>query len=604
MSRLVLVVGLLFSWGCGGSGGSSGPAGSRAVGDQCPGGSIPVTVEYGTSWGPNVPLQASQVVQLLDGDGNIVRTDSLNRNGQSSSTIIIPGVGSEVYEVLVSQYAAADAGGQMIGQVRAVADLCVAPGGVVRLRTTSAQPMVGLEVSPGSATVVQQGTRQFLATPVSSGGVPVLLPASSITWSASGGVGTVNQAGQFKATKPGKGAIVARGPGGTTARATVQVEPVAIRKTQWTVLVFMNAASDLYPFSDLNMNQMESVAQNPEVRFVVQWKQAKSVYPGSSFDGVRRYLVQPDTDMGRIRSQIVQNGLVDASGQPLDMGDPRTLKDFLDWGKTYFPAERTVLVLWNHGNGWMRRPDADKGRAFSYDDQYGSAIQTWEFNQAFAGHRFDIIAWDCSLMQMLEVAYELRPFAGLVAGSEESPPGEGYPYDAIFRRFRDNPGLPTRDLSKSFVDGMVNDPRYTGRKITQSVVDTTKLPALAQGVDKLGRSLFAAKDVMADDIREVRQTAQAYSPTRSRTYRDLIDVCRLLGASPSAPTSVRTAAGEASALAQAAVVWEGHNQNSPNSRGLSIDFSSGLDFLQFQPDYSRLALARATFWDEWLAAAP
>jgi hypothetical protein len=151
---------------------------------------------------------------------------------------------------------------------------------------------------------------------------------------------------------------------------------------------------------------------------------------------------------------------------------------------------------------------------------------------------------------------------------------------------------------------MLNDPRYTGRKITQSVIDSTKLPSLAQGLDKLGRALFAAKDVMSDDIREVRQAAQAYSPTRSRTYRDLIDVCRLLGASPSAPTAVRAAAAETSAKAQAAVVWEGHNRNSPNSRGISIDFSSGLDFLQFQPDYSRLALARATFWDEFLAAAP
>ena len=51
-----------------------------------------------------------------------------------------------------------------------------------------------------------------------------------------------------------------------------------VTTTKWPVLVYINAANDLYQFSDLNMNQMEQVAGNNQVRFVVQWKQSTDLF--------------------------------------------------------------------------------------------------------------------------------------------------------------------------------------------------------------------------------------------------------------------------------------------------------------------------------------
>jgi hypothetical protein len=53
-----------------------------------------------------------------------------------------------------------------------------------------------------------------------------------------------------------------------------------------------------------------------------------------------------------------------------------------------------------------------------------------------------------------------------------------------------------------------------------------------------------------------------------------------------------------------AIVWEGHNANSINSTGLSIDFSSGTTFASSSSDYALMKLALATQWDEFLAVAP
>src|SRR5690606_28366009 len=119
--------------------------------------------------------------------------------------------------------------------------------------------------------------------------------------------------------------------------------------------------------------------------------------------------------------ELVQNNLQDENGNALDMGNPDTLGDFIKWAKQNYPADRYCLILWNHGNGWKRSAqDEYPTRAFSYDDQYGTSIKTWQTDQMMGGETVDILAWDASLMQMVEVAYEARSHADYIVGSEES----------------------------------------------------------------------------------------------------------------------------------------------------------------------------------------
>ena len=117
-----------------------------------------------------------------------------------------------------------------------------------------------------------------------------------------------------------------------------------------------------------------------------------------------------------------------------DMGDWRVLKDFVAWGSANYPADHLMVVVWNHGAGWRPalRSASNKMmptyRAFSQDNETQNEVETWEAPGAFAGaaQPIDAITFDASLMQMLEVAYELRNSARVMIGSEESPPGAGY----------------------------------------------------------------------------------------------------------------------------------------------------------------------------------
>lgn len=573
----------LFVAGCGGGGGSTGGGTVFAPGD----------VSYLTEWsGRADPIGGSgqsQVITIQEPDGDNVASLLLNR--ASGDAIVLPDIPGGEYLLVANLFSGVDANGARLGEIR----MPVTVNGAVNVQTSVGSALSRIRVNPGDVLLENGASRSFYATAFDASNRAVFTESSAFGWSVLGGVGNVTSGGVFTASNLGEGQVRAtHTASGLTGSARVSVAEPNATRSEWTVLVYINAANDLYLYSDLNVDQMERVANNPDLRFVVQWKQSREIFSSSSFDGTRRLLVQPNNQEG-VQSPVVQQLAADT-----DMGLPETLNDFIQWGKARYPANRYALIVWNHGSGWNR--SARSTRAVSFDDQTGNAIQTWEIPQALDGHRFDILAWDASLMQMLEVAYEARPFADFVIGSEESPPGEGYPYDAVFAGFRDNPKGLTRTLSKGFVDGMLNNPPYASRKITQSVLDTAQLDELALAMDNAAGVFLANESEVLPIFKAARTAAQSYSPTIFRYYRDLKDLFIRVRNSASS-NAVRTACDQVIAAADAAIVWEGHNANSAGSTGISIEASPRQRFGLYASDYRLTQFGQDTRWDEWLLRA-
>lgn len=293
------------------------------------------------------------------------------------------------------------------------------------------------------------------------------------------------------------------------------------------------------------------------------------------------------------------------------MGSAATLNQFISWAQTYYPADHYALVVWDHGSGWARAAASRRVQGVSFDDDLGTSIQTWQLSQAIGSNHLDILAWDASLMQMAEVADEIRSQVDYIAGSEESPPGSGYFYNLILNEFNANPGDTPRNLSKSFVDSMVNG--YASQptlKITQSVIDSSKLSAVMTGIKDLGAALDANLASATSAIQQTRTTSQAYSLTSARYYFDLYGVTTsldsyLASGSVNLPAVTSANAEIRTALANA-VVWEGHNAQSPGSHGLSIDFSPATLFNSgsYASDYAQLRMAIDSQWNTFLSQAP
>jgi hypothetical protein len=368
-------------------------------------------------------------------------------------------------------------------------------------------------------------------------------------------------------------------------------------------MVFLNAANDLDDYSELNVNQMEQVQTNPNVRVVVQWKRAARFAPQGSWTGTRRYLIQYDTDAQRINSRLLQD-----LGEGIDMGSADTLREFIQWARATYPADRYALVIWNHGSGWRSRA-AFRGRAVSFDDEMGTSIKIWELPTAIrptsADPVMDVLLFDASLMQMLEVAYECRNVARYIVGSEESPPGEGYPYHEILKPLMNNSDIAPAQWASAIPTIFVNwyhanFPSY--RNITQSAVDASRLENVATALDALAGSLIAKRTLYATSLARARIDAQGYSTYPE--YRDLWHAAELIKQYTGDAELTQRVNALQQALQQAVIANDRDRRAGSrvyHSYGLSIYFPDSGSYLG---RYSNTALARATRWDEWLQVAP
>lgn len=584
--------------GCGGGGGGGGAAGPL----------LTVLTDWTNRGAPNGGL--SEKLDLYNANGLLVQELIVNQDQTGVQTTAFNAGQAGAYHLSAQLWSQRDLGGVQTGYFDT--EFTANPSATLHIGVGNTPASVA--VTPTSATFPVQSSQQFYAVLKDATNNIVYLPqADVIDWSTLGGVASIGTNGIALGTAPGSGSVRASyAPASLLGGATITITPFVPTTSKWTVLVYMNAANDLDQFSTPNIIQMQKVANIPaNLRFVVQWKQAPIPGQSPTFASTRRYLIQPSNG-----SQVVST-IIQDMGPGIDMGDPQTMADFLNWGMTYFPANRYCVIVWNHGNGWspgrVRHITDMPTRGFSYDDDTGNHIDTWQLGQSLGALQPDILAWDASLMQMIEVAYEARNQVRYVVGSEESPPAQGYPYDTIFAKFRDNPDDTTANLSKAFVDGMLAAyPPSSGFGITQSVLDESKVPAVATATSALADAMIANVGSLNGLIPYVRANAEAYSdagPPLNRLYRDLYGVCDILnvggGGNPPAPLAVQTAAQGVQSALQSAIVWEGHNSLSPNSHGLSIDFSSSTDYLaNKQVYYVNLAFAQNTHWPNWLAVAP
>ena len=378
---------------------------------------------------------------------------------------------------------------------------------------------------------------------------------------------------------------------------------------RWTVLIYINAANNLQPDSLTNLAQMASAGSDGNVNIVVQWKQANCNDCGvPSFTGTRRYFIRQHnaTEVQQIRAgnttALDSDRLADPSTNrngTSDMGDWRVLNDFVRWGSQNYPADHLAVVVWNHGAGW--RPTT-RSRAVSQDNESGNEIQTEEIPTALSTHSqpIDALIFDASLMQMLEVAYEVRNTAKIMVGSEESPPGAGYPYDQWLSALKSSGKNPC-DVGSKIVDNFLAT-YPNNSNITQSVIDLTKMDNVATKLNDFANALRNNLTSQAAVISNARSNVQRYDYPDNK---DLIHFAQLISRNTT-NTSVRVAADalidSLNNPTNGAIIVGKHGLfGQANSNGLAVYIPNPDSYLF---SYDNLALSRITFWDDFLKSQP
>ena len=149
--------------------------------------------------------------------------------------------------------------------------------------------------------------------------------------------------------------------------------------------------------------------------------------------------------------------------------DPDTLSDFLRFCRDEYPADHTMLVLWNHGSGpFGYGQDSIYGDLFSLKDIRTalSDVYTPDRNKP----AFDIIGFDACLMSTIEVTHALDGFARFYCLSEETEPGNGWDYAPLLQAMTDDPTMSPARVAQKVADTYTDF--YMRENINQSFVQT------------------------------------------------------------------------------------------------------------------------------------
>ncbi len=250
-----------------------------------------------------------------------------------------------------------------------------------------------------------------------------------------------------------------------------------------TVMIYMCGADleSKYGLATADLNEICSAKFGDNVNIIVE--------TGGAQKWQNNIISNKTTQRYRVVSGGVQK--LQDLGSQLQMTKASTLSDFIKYCAANYPAERNILIFWDHGGGSVT--------GYGYDENYTSKGSMMLDQIAIAlrdgGVKFDIVGYDACLMACLENAFACEPYADYLLASEESEPGYGWYYTNWITQLAKNPSIDTVTLSKTIIDDYISHCKSDspGSDATLSLMNLAKLSgyvpayfnAFANATDKL-----------------------------------------------------------------------------------------------------------------------
>jgi hypothetical protein len=324
------------------------------------------------------------------------------------------------------------------------------------------------------------------------------------------------------------------------------VSPLYAQPTRadWTILVFMNADNNLEPFALQDFAEMAKVGSSDRVNVIVQFDRSPG-FAESTPDWTQTLRFRVEKDMRPDPAKA----LADLGEQ--NMGAGTVLQEFVRWGKETYPANRYLLVIWDHGQGWrffqtklllklsptrlkwreervrhtgglsptdgghqnlipLDRTVEPPHRSVSVDDTDHDTLFNREIQDALVvpttgGKTVDVLGFDACCMGMIETMYAMRTLAEVMVASEELEPGAGWDYSDWLEKLAANPAMDAKQLGVLLVESYGRTYKDRDRTTTLSAVDLSKAESVAKAVaafadhakTKLGTELANVRDARA-----------------------------------------------------------------------------------------------------------
>lgn len=350
---------------------------------------------------------------------------------------------------------------------------------------------------------------------------------------------------------------------------------------QWTIMVYIAGDNNLAAAGLDDINEMESIGLPDNVNVVVQYDGAPGYVPSEWVD-TRRGVIQQDFNTSTVSSNLTSLG-------ELNMGDPQTLTDFIQWGKNNYAAQNYAVVVWDHGGGRS---------GVAWDDTNGNANLsvnelTTAISNAGLGSSLKLLGLDACLMAFAEQTYDLKNLTDVFVGSQDLEPGDGWDYEGWFRRLADGGGrLTAEQMGGAIVDAYGE---FYNNRETQSAIRTSGLDNLKA---KLDAFVDATANATATDWQAITQARSEARAFHNEDERDLGGFMQAVDNRLDGP--IGEAARQVSEALQAAVIAQ---VNYSGASGLSI-YLPPVNGSGYQSNYNgdNYSFAADTKWTQFLTA--
>ncbi len=354
--------------------------------------------------------------------------------------------------------------------------------------------------------------------------------------------------------------------------ACAEEKPAETSLPQWTVMLYL-CGTDLESQSSMATHNLMEISQtwpNSEVNVVIQtggtreWHTKESLGFDIASNKTQRY--RYDMDGFTLEQELpLQN-----------MAAPATLTDFMKWSAENHPAQKYLLLLWDHGGGSLYgliKDEMFQGALMSLDD-LAHALKA-------SGLHMEAIVMDACMMATLETAQAVQPYANYLIASEETVPGDGSAYKAWLQYLYDTPQCSGERFGRVLCDTIQQKYAELGNAaasnfLTFSVIKLDRIDAVKKAFD----AMFTEVSAMLNDPEQFHTFAYFTKNTEHYDYsfmKDLADMA-VRARNTALPNDIAGAVLEA---VDEAVVYCVKGDQRPYSHGLSFFYlpSSNMDAL-------------------------
>lgn len=246
-------------------------------------------------------------------------------------------------------------------------------------------------------------------------------------------------------------------------------------KTEWTYALYMAADNNLERFALKNIKEIKENLGTKKINFIVLLDRA------NGYDKTEGNWT--DTKILELQANTEINGDIIIELGEKDTSNISTLNEFLDFTSRYYPSEKFALNIWSHGFGVFpdcKIPKDSRSVIQDYTTGYSedSSISIIELSNALnrfcknQNKKIEILQFDCCLMQMIEILWQLKDCADFIIGSQTELPGSGSNYSTLYKNLTSS--LNTENCASSIIENFYEKYKNTLVSCAYSAVNMNK----------------------------------------------------------------------------------------------------------------------------------